>query len=80
MKTVNELFQLIATATQENEEDFIQGTWFIRYSGHVNKLEIKYHYWKKDGEGVPESICQELDEEGIQSIYWFIKTRLKQTS
>ncbi len=77
MKTVNELFQLIATATQENEEDF--RTWFIRYSGHVNKIEIKYYFagWKKDGEGVPESIYQELDEEGIQSLYWFIKTRLK---
>ena len=77
MKTVNELFELIATATQENGEDF--RTWFIGYSGHVNRLKIRYFFagWKKDGEGVPESIDQELNEEGIPALYWFIKTRLE---
>jgi len=77
MKTVNELFELIATATQQNGEDF--RTWFIDYSGHVNRLKIRYFFagWKRNGEGQAESIDQELNEEGIQALYWFIKTRLK---
>jgi hypothetical protein len=77
MKTVNELFELIATATQENGVDY--RTWFIDYSGHVNRLKIRYYFagWKRNGEGQPESIDQELNEEGIQALYWFIKTRLK---
>ncbi len=77
MKTVNELFELIATATQENKIDY--RTWFIDYSGHVNRLKIRYYFsgWKRNGEGQPESIDQELNEEGIQALYWFIKTRLK---
>jgi hypothetical protein len=45
----------------------------------VNRLKIRYFFagWKRNGEGQPESIDQELNEEGIQALYWFIKTRLK---
>ncbi len=77
MKTVNELFELIAIATQENGEDF--RTWFIDYSGHVNRLRIRYYFagWKRNGESQPDVIDQVLNEEGIQALYWFIKTRLK---
>jgi hypothetical protein len=77
MKTLKDLFELVATATEQNREDY--RTWFFNFSGHVNKISVKFYDtgWKRDGGGHPEEIDQTLDEEGIQALYWFIKTRLK---
>lgn len=74
MKTLNELFELVAMAVKINQT-FTQD-WFIDYSGHVNQLRIRYYFsgWSKDGHF--ESVNFTLNEEGIQGAYWFIKTRL----
>ena len=75
MKTLNELFELVATAVEQNN-DFTSRTWFIDYSGHVNKLNIRYYLTGWDTEAHFESVNFTLNEEGIQGAYWFIKTRL----
>ncbi|MEN8965967.1 MAG: hypothetical protein ABF250_08275 [Polaribacter sp.] len=78
MKNLQDLFQLVATATEQNGEEL--RTWFINYSGHVNKMQVNYYFtgWKKDSHSSQcDSLEQNLDEDGIQSLYWFIKTRLK---
>tara|TARA_R110000868_G_scaffold378516_1_gene643962 strand:+ start:266 stop:496 length:231 start_codon:yes stop_codon:yes gene_type:complete len=75
MKTLNDLFQLVAEATKENNKN---NTWFFKFSGHVNKISARYYLtgWRSKEEGFCEEIEQELDFEGIQAVYWFIKTRL----
>ncbi len=79
MKTLTDLFQLVAQATEQNGEEL--RTWFFSYSGHVNKMSIDYYFtgWIKNGKstGLSEEIEQTLTPEGIQALYWFIKTRLK---
>ena len=74
MKTLNELFELVAMAVKINQT-FSQD-WFIDYSGHVNQLSIRFYLtgWSEDGHF--ESVKFKLNEEGIQGAYWFIKTRL----
>jgi len=74
MKTLAQLFKLVGEAVEQNHAH--TGTWFVDFSGHVNKISIRYYFtgWGLD---VPhEELNQELNEEGIQSAYWFIKTRL----
>lgn len=75
MKTIKDLFNLIAQATQENTE---YNTWFIDCAGHVNKIKISHYKcgWKPDSI-TEERIEETLNEEGIQALYWFVKTRLK---
>lgn len=80
MKTQKELLELttkaiIANGTTRNQ-------WFIRFSGHVNKIEIDYYPcgWdmstKKNYE--PNRCTVNLDsEDSIQEGYWFITNRLK---
>lgn len=76
MKTLQELFELVAQAIEQNN-DFTSTDWFITYSGHVNQLSIRYYFtgWSKDTE--PEKVDFYLTEDGIQGAYWFIKTRLR---
>ena len=77
MKTLKDLFEVLAEATKENGN--ASNHWFINFSGHVNKISVK-HYdtgWKRDGNGHPQEIEQNIDEEGIQAVYWFVKTRLR---
>lgn len=74
MKTLAELFELVSVAIERSQgrsED-----WFVDYSGHVNKLSIRYYFsgWSKESH--VESINFTLNEDGIQGAYWFIKTRL----
>ena len=75
MKTLNELFELVAKAIEKNN-NHTSSTWFIDYSGHVNLLKIRHYLtgWSKDN--YFESVEFKLNEEGIQGAYWFIKTRL----
>ena len=74
MKTLNDLMKLQVQAIESSKNS--SEDWFFRYSGHVNKMEIHYYFmgWKVDGHS--DSTEQKLDEEGIQALYWFIKTRL----
>jgi len=74
MKTLKDLFEIVALAVESNQtrvNDF-----FINYSGHVNKLNIRYYFtgWNKDN--TFEEIDFKLDVDGIQAAYWFIKTKL----
>lgn len=75
MKTLKDLFELVAVAVEQNN-DFTSKNWFIDYSGHVNQLYVRYYLtgWNKDHR--PENVKFTLDENGIQGAYWFIKTRL----
>jgi hypothetical protein len=76
MKTLSELFELVAVAVERNQQR--SETWFFDYSGHVNKLSIRYHEcgWKSGGESHRVIVDFYLTEEGIQGAYWFIKTNL----
>lgn len=77
MKTLKDLFELVATATEQNGDTYNQ--WFFNFSGHVNKMSVTYYHtgWQRNGGGRPDEIDQTLNEDGIQALYWFIKTRLK---
>lgn len=76
MKTLKDLFELIAQATEETQREYNSTDWFFDYHGHVQKMSVSYWFtgWKEGG--VFESIEQKLDEDGIQALYYFIKTRL----
>jgi hypothetical protein len=74
MKTLKDLFELIAQAVSENGKNY--NTWFFRFSGHVNHLGIDHHTIFEIG-GHKNSCDIYLTEEGIQEAYWFIKNRLK---
>ena len=76
MKTLKDLFELVATAAEQNK--LTRETWFINYSGHVNKMSVRYYFtgWSTDNRSHAEEIEQELTEDGIQCLYYFIKTRL----
>ena len=71
MKTLQDLFSLVAVAIENKN-----GHWFIDYSGHVNRIYIKFYFtgWSKDNHF--ESAEFYLTEEGIQGAYWYIKTKL----
>ena len=75
MKTLSELFELVAQAVEQNNRR--DNDWFIDYSGHVNKLAIRYYFAGWSEEAHVDSVDFYLTEEGIQGAYWFIKTRLK---
>jgi len=76
MKTLKDLFEIMAIATEENVKS--TSDWFFDYSGHVNKLSISYYLcgWKLEDAFV-QRVSFELTEDGIQGAYYFIKTRLR---
>lgn len=75
MKTLNDLFELVAKAVEKNN-DHTSVNWFINYSGHVNQLSIRYYLTGWSSENSADSVEFKLNEEGIQGAYWFIKTKL----
>lgn len=75
MKTLSELFELVAVAIERNQKG--NGHWFIDYSGHVNKLSIRYHLTGWSADSVADAVDFYLTEEGIQGAYWFIKSKLR---
>ena len=75
MKTLKDLFELVGMAVEKNN-DFTSKNWFIDYSGHVNKLYIRYYLTGWNEEHTPDTVEFTLNEDGIQGAYWFIKTRL----
>jgi hypothetical protein len=76
MKTIADLFEIIGTAVSKNSR--VCGTWFIDFSGHVNKISISYHLagWTRGEQNIGETATFKMDEDGIQAAYWFIKTKL----
>lgn len=76
MKTLSELFELVAQAVEKNQRGY-GSHWFIDYAGHVNKLSMRYYFAGWSEEAHVEKVDFYLTEEGIQGAYWFIKTRLK---
>ena len=80
MKDLTQLFKLVGKAVaQNNNGNVIKTHWFIYYMGHVNGIDIKYypHGWEEGNNSVCcESLKEYLTEDGIQSAYWFINSRL----
>lgn len=74
MKTLAELFELVAVAVERN--NMYTQDWFFDYSGHVNKLSIRYYLTGWHSESKADSVDFYLTEEGIQGAYWFIKSKL----
>lgn len=71
MKTLNELFQLLAEATSKGDKVF------FNFSGHVNKLSITYYMFGWDRESDIKQNCDiTLDELGIQEAYWFLYNKI----
>jgi hypothetical protein len=75
MKTLKDLFELVAVAVEQNNSSF--STWFVDYHGHVNKIDITYYFTEWSETASSESASFKLNEDGIQGAYWFIKTKLK---
>ena len=80
MKTLTELFELINQAVEGTKKghdaDFHRKQFFVNYSGHVNKLSISVYTGKWSKGSCGDEIEQRLDEDGIQALYYFLKTRL----
>jgi len=77
MKTLAELMELVSLAIQQNERE--RNTWFIRFAGHVQLLEIQYCPTGWDSEKKKRGFEVEawLDKEDeIQLAYWFLKKHL----
>lgn len=72
MKTMKDLFELVAVAVERNSK---YNHFFVDYSGHVNKLTITYYLGGWNSESVGEKLEVKLDEDGIQAAYWFLKTK-----
>lgn len=81
MKDLTQLFKLVGKAVEQNESgNVVKKHWFINYQGHVNSIDIKYFpYGWEEGKGSigKEQLQEYLTEDGIQSAYWFINSRLK---
>jgi len=87
MKTIQDLFQLVADAVAEDKlrtEYDGKGRWFIDFSGHVNGLSIRYYRtgWDSDKNVADDrnsvDYCNVyLTTDGVQEAYWFINNRLK---
>lgn len=76
MMNLNDLMGLITIAIENNKE--YSNTWFFDFSGHVNKLGIRYFPlgWDEDDHNIRECCEIKLNENGIQEAYWFIQNRL----
>ena len=95
MKTLTELFNIQAIATQESIDNLkikygtsvrTFNTWFFSYSGHVNRMDAKMYPigWSTtadDSKGIkPIEMGVDIEESGIQLMYWFIYNNLTESS
>lgn len=79
MKDLTQLFKLVGKAVEQNKNgDVVKKHWFISYQGHVNSIDIKYYRygWEEGKRESYEDLKEYLTEDGIQSAYWFINSRL----
>jgi len=77
MKTLTDIMKLITEAVQQNTK---YNNWFFDFSGHVDKLDIRYYKtgWEndKDSKHCERCAIRLNNEEQIQEAYWFVKTKL----
>lgn len=77
MKDLTQLFKLVGKAVEQNKNgNVVNKHWFISYHGHVNSIDISYypHGWKRGM--LCDTLQEYLTEDGIQSAYWFINSRI----
>ena len=78
MKTVKDLFAIMGEAQEQNRE---HNHWFFNYSGHVNRIEIRFYpcgWLNREENPIEEKFgCYIDNEDGIQAAYWFIKSKLR---
>jgi len=80
MKDLTQLFALVSKAVEQNKNgNVVKKHWFIEYSGHVNTIKVRYfpHGWKEGDNTLCENLQERMTEDGIQSAYWFINSRLE---
>lgn len=74
MKTLKDLFEIASEAVSQNREE--TRTWFIDFSGHVNKMKVVYYRCGWSADAIGEEVSVYLTETGIQALYWFIANKL----
>jgi hypothetical protein len=77
MKTISQLFELVATATEQNSKSSLDThQWFINYHGHINELEITFYLtgWSMDAIG--DKCRVKLIDSGVQEAYWFMINKM----
>ena len=82
MKTIIDLQNIQGIATIQSINDlnvagkYTWNTWFFTYSGHVNELRASFYSNGWSVEAEPKVMSAELNEAGIQLMYWFIFSNL----
>ena len=82
MKTIIDLQNIQGIATIQSINDlkvadkYTWNTWFFTYSGHVNELRASFYSNGWSVEAEPKVMTAELNEAGIQLMYWFIYSNL----
>ena len=76
MKTLADLFEIIGQAVSQNGPK--RNTWVVDYLGNTNKLFLRHHLhgWTSSTDRDAENLEVDLNEDGIQAAYWFIKAKL----
>jgi hypothetical protein len=74
MKTLEELFEIIAKAVARSRKTY--RTLFVEYHGHIEQIGFRYYLtgWKDDSLDIANRAEFKLDEDGIQAAYWWIKS------
>ena len=75
MKTLSDLFELVAQAVAQNTQTYPKH-WFIHVSGHVNTMRIDYYPTGWSVDAIGDHADEKMTEDGIQALYWFLKTRI----
>jgi len=76
MKTQQELFELLSEVVIDDKATG-RKRWFFDYSGHVDKLSIRYYQFGWGTDERHQDCDVKLTVEGVQEAYWFINNRLK---
>jgi hypothetical protein len=77
MKNLNDLFETIAKAVEQNQTG-LGGQWFFDYSGHVNSLSVRYYFNRWEYEKNPEiNLRFYLNKPNdVNAAYYLIKSKL----
>jgi hypothetical protein len=78
MKTLQDLFGIMAEAVERQNNKFACEHWFFSYSGHVNQLTIRFYStgWNADREPSAKADFYLKGPEEITAAYYLIKTNL----
>lgn len=76
MKTLEDLFQLVAMAVSRNRNHY--RTLFVDFQGHVNQIAFRYYLtgWTVETDGYGDRVDFTLNEDGIQAAYWWLKANV----